>query len=173
MHCLGVYKIETFSQYIYTQENIKWVYLERHRQYLLLDLYWPYYFSLFIWLGSLHRFGIINQTLALRIIMDCGNAVSQEIITQAVHRWPVVCLYIITGTLNKITDVNYYCIICFLLLFEPDHAVHTKQTYVFHVGPLSLLTLKVYCLSRIMLSTLNTKKCIPLLNPICFSHNSL
>jgi hypothetical protein len=135
LHCLGVYKIETFSKYIYTQENIKWVYLERHRQYLSLDLYWPYYFSLFIWLDSLHRFGIINQTLALRSIMDCGNAVSQEINTQTVHRWPVVCLYIITVKLNKITDTNYYCLRFCLLLFEPDRAVHTKKTYVFRFSP--------------------------------------
>jgi hypothetical protein len=37
-------------------------------------------------LGSLRLSGIINQTLALRSIMDCGNAVSQEINTQTVHR---------------------------------------------------------------------------------------
>jgi hypothetical protein len=99
--------------------------LERNHQYLSLDLYWPLYPSLFIWLGSFHRSGIINQTLVLRCILDYGNIVYQEINVQAVHRWHVVCLYIITGKLNKITDTNYFCLRC-----------------------------AYYCLSQVMLSTL-------------------
>jgi hypothetical protein len=62
---------------------------------------------------------------------------------QNVHCWPVVCLYIITGKLSKITDTKYYCLKFCLLLFEPDRAVHTKKTYAFGFCPISVFSLKL------------------------------